>query len=149
MIAGKKVAGILLNVSAEAQQINYAVIGIGVNANIDSSAIASRLGSKLLQQITSIRDELGRDANRLQLAKLLLEKIESCYLELEQNGARAIIQAWKKNSDMLGHRVAVMQNGRTIHQGVAADVNEDGSLLLRTNSSGEVSVVSGDIHVRY
>jgi biotin-(acetyl-CoA carboxylase) ligase len=50
---------------------------------------------------------------------------------------------------MLGHRVAVMQNGRTIHQGVAADVNEDGSLLLRTNSSGEVSVVSGDIHVRY
>jgi BirA family biotin operon repressor/biotin-[acetyl-CoA-carboxylase] ligase len=149
MIAGKKVAGILLNVSAEAQQINYAVIGIGVNANVDSSAIASRLGSKLLQQITSIRDELGRDANRLQLATLVLEKIESCYLGLEQKGARAIIQAWKKNSDMLGHRVAVMQNGRTIHQGVAADVNEDGSLLIHTNSSGDVSVVSGDIHVRY
>jgi BirA family biotin operon repressor/biotin-[acetyl-CoA-carboxylase] ligase len=149
MVAGKKVAGILLNVSAGAEQINYAVIGIGVNANVDSSAIASRLGSKLLQQITSIRDELGRDANRHQLAKLLLEKIESYYLELEQNGARAIIQAWKKNSDILGHRVAVMQNGRTIHQGVAADVNEDGSLLLRTNSSGDVSVVSGDIHVRY
>jgi BirA family biotin operon repressor/biotin-[acetyl-CoA-carboxylase] ligase len=79
----------------------------------------------------------------------LLEKIENCYLELEQNGARAIIQAWKKNSDMLGHRVALMQNGRTIHKGVAADVNEDGSLLLHTNSSGDVSVVSGDIHLRY
>ena len=48
---------------------------------------------------------------------------------------------------MLGRKVAVTQGSRTIH-GVAADVSDDGSLLLRTGE-GDVNIVSGDISVRY
>jgi BirA family biotin operon repressor/biotin-[acetyl-CoA-carboxylase] ligase len=66
---------------------------------------------------------------------------------MEQRGAGTILQKWKKNSDMLGRKVAVTQNSKTI-QGVAADVNDDGSLLLRTDH-GDINVVSGDVHVRY
>src|SRR5919106_1224866 len=42
-ISGKKVAGILIDISTEAEQVNYAVIGVGINANVDSSAISSYL----------------------------------------------------------------------------------------------------------
>ncbi|HEU4605381.1 MAG TPA: hypothetical protein VFS46_04005, partial [Nitrososphaera sp.] len=91
--------------------------------------------------------ELGRSVNRLDLTKALLENLERYYLEMEQSGAVAILQKWKKNSDMLGHKVTVTQNSRTI-QGVAVDINDDGSLLLRTGD-GDVNVVSGDISVRY
>lgn len=144
MISGKKVAGILLDISAEADQVNYAVIGIGINANIDSAAVSARLDGI---KVTSISDELGRSISRLDLTKSLLENLERYYLEMEQRGPGAIIQKWKKNSDMLGRKIAVTQNGKTI-QGVAADVNGDGSLLLHTDH-GDVNVVSGDIHVQY
>ncbi len=145
MIAGKKVAGILLDISAEAEQVNYAVIGIGVNANVDSVAISSRIEDN---RITSIKDELKRDVNRLELTRLLLEKLELHYLELEQRGPAAIISAWRKNSDMLGRKVSVVQSGKVIHQGTAADLADDGSLVIKTDK-GNVSVVFGDIHVRY
>ncbi|HKZ61006.1 MAG TPA: biotin--[acetyl-CoA-carboxylase] ligase [Nitrososphaera sp.] len=144
MISGKKVAGILLDISAEADQVNYAVIGIGINANVDSTAISARLDGV---KITSIRDELGRNVSMLDLTKLLLENLERYYLEMEQHGTIAILQKWKKSSDMLGRKVTVTQNNKII-QGVAADVGDDGSLLLRTDN-GDINVVSGDINVRY
>jgi BirA family biotin operon repressor/biotin-[acetyl-CoA-carboxylase] ligase len=144
MISGKKVAGILLDISAEADQVNYAVIGIGINANVDSAAVSARLDGI---KITSISDELGRSTSRLDLTRSLLENLERYYVEMEQHGAGAILQKWKKSSDMLGRKVAVTQNGKTI-QGIAADVNDDGSLLLRTDQ-GDIRVVSGDINVRY
>ena len=144
MISGKKVAGILLDISAEADQVNYAVIGIGINANVDSAAVSARLDGI---KVTSISDELGHSVSRLDLTKSLLENLEQYYLEMDQRGPDAIIQKWKKNSDMLGHKIAVTQNGKTI-QGVAADINGDGSLLLRTDH-GDISLVSGDIHIHY
>lgn len=144
MVSGRKVAGILLDVSAEVDEINYAVIGIGINTNVDAQAISEHLGGI---KITSISDELGRPVNRLELTKALLENLERYYLEMERQGTDTILRQWKKNSDMLGHKVAVMQNGKTI-QGIAMDVNDDGSLLLRTDS-GDIDVVSGDISVRY
>ena len=145
MISGKKVAGILLDVSAEADQANYVVIGIGINANIDSVAISARLeGIK----ITSISDELGHSISRLDLTKSLLENLERYYLEMEHHGTSVILQKWKENSDMLGRKVTVVQNGKTI-QGVAADINDDGSLRLKIDHGGDINIVSGDIHARY
>ncbi len=145
MISGKKVAGILLDVSAEVDEINYAVIGIGINANVDAQAISARLEG---MKITSISDELGRPINRLELTKALLENLEHYYLEMERRGSDTIIQQWKKNSDMIGRKVIVVQNNKKIAQGIAADVNSDGSLLLRTDS-GDIDITSGDIGVRY
>jgi BirA family biotin operon repressor/biotin-[acetyl-CoA-carboxylase] ligase len=144
MISGKKVAGILLDISAEAEQVNHAIIGIGINANVDSGAVSARLGGV---RITSMSDELGHSVSRLVLAKALLESLERYYAEVEQRGAGSILQKWKKNSDMMGRRVTVTQGNRSV-QGMAADVNNDGSLLLRTDT-GDMNVVSGDISVRY
>jgi len=144
MASGKKIAGILLDISATADQVNYVVIGIGINANVDSATISARLpGTK----ITSISDELGWNTNRLQLTKSLLENLEGYYLGIEHRARGEILQKWKKNSDMLGRKVAVSYKSKTI-RGVATDVNEDGSLTLLTDK-GCIDVVSGDIRVRY
>lgn len=144
MICNKKVAGILLDISAEEDQVNHAVIGIGINANVDASAISTRLNGT---KVTSISDELGHVASRLTLTRALLENLERWYLDIEHRGTGMIVREWKKNSDMLGRKVSVKQNNRTIH-GLAADINDDGSLLLRTDN-GDSNVVSGDINVRY
>ena len=145
-ISGKKVAGILIDISMEAERINYAVVGIGINANIDSSAISSYLEKGI--KVTSLSDELGHKTNILDLTKVILEKLEYYYMELKHCAPNTIIEEWKKNSDILYQKVAVTQNNRTI-QGIAADVNDDGSLLVRTNDCNNIKVVASDIHVRY
>jgi BirA family transcriptional regulator, biotin operon repressor / biotin---[acetyl-CoA-carboxylase] ligase len=145
-ISGKKVAGILIDISMEAERINYAVVGIGINANVDSSAISSYVEKGI--KVTSLRDELGHKTNILDLTKVILERLEYYYMELKRCAPNTIIEEWKKNSDILYQKVAVMQNNRTI-QGIAADVNDDGSLLVRTNDCNNINVVASDIHVRY
>lgn len=145
-ISGKKVAGILIDISMEAERINYAVVGIGINANVDSSAITSYLEKGI--KVTSLSDELGHKTNILDLTKVILERLEYYYMELKRCAPNTIIEEWKKNSDILYQKVAVMQNNRTI-QGIAADVNDDGSLLVRTNDCNNINVVASDIHVRY
>lgn len=149
MIGGKKVAGILLDLSAEADAINYAVVGIGLNANVDASKIKIEM-EEGRPPVTSLQDELGHAVSRLALAKLLLEKLERYCLVLESQGPEAIVEEWRKRSSMLGLPVRVMQRGRLQYSGIAADINDDGSLRVRTDDSGgEVAVVSGDVSVVY
>jgi BirA family biotin operon repressor/biotin-[acetyl-CoA-carboxylase] ligase len=143
MVSGKKVAGILLDLSAEAETVNYAVIGIGINANVEMSKI--KVDREGRPAITSIKGELGRDVSRLRLTALLLEKLEHFYLMLEGKGAAPIIAEWRKRSDMMGKGVTVVQQGKECN-GVAADINNDGSLKVET-AEGELNVVSGDILV--
>lgn len=145
MVKGRKVAGILLDLSAEAETVNYAVIGIGINANVDTSKI--KVDREGRPAITSLKEELGRNVNRLRLTVDLLEKLEQFYVVLEERGPAEIVVEWRRRSDMLGKRVTVVQQGRTV-EGVAQDINDDGSLLLKT-AAGPVSVVSGDVHVSY
>lgn len=141
MINGKKVAGILLDLSAEAETVNYAVIGIGINANFEPSEI--KVYREGRPAITSIKGELGQDVSRLRLTALLLEKLEHFYLMLEEKGAPPIIAEWRKRSDMMGKGVTVIQQGKE-RKGVAADINDDGALQVKT-AEGEISVVSGDV----
>ncbi len=145
MVAGKKVAGILLDLSAEAETVNYAVIGIGINANVDASKL--KIDREGKPAVTSLMDELGHDVNRLQLTKLLLEKIELFYMALEKNGPAAIVAEWCKRSDMMGKKVNVIQQDKR-YDGIAADVNDDGSLRVRT-TKGDMNVTSGDVLVSY
>ncbi|HWS19619.1 MAG TPA: biotin--[acetyl-CoA-carboxylase] ligase [Nitrososphaera sp.] len=144
-ICGKKVAGILIDISMEAEGINYAVIGIGINANVDSLAISSNLEKGV--KITSLSDELGHDTNTLELTKVILERLEYYYMKLKRCAPCTIIEEWKKNSDILHQKVALMQNNRII-RGIAVDVKNDGSLLVRTDDCHNINVVASDIRVR-
>src|SRR5919112_6481570 len=142
-ISGKKVAGILIDSSVEAGKINYAIIGIGVNANVDSSVISSHLEKSI--KVTSLSDELGHKTSILGLTKEVLERLEYYYLELKNCFPHTIIDEWKNNSDILHQKVVVIHNNRTI-QGIAADVKDDGSLLVRTDDDcGNINVVANDI----
>jgi BirA family transcriptional regulator, biotin operon repressor / biotin---[acetyl-CoA-carboxylase] ligase len=145
-ISGKKVAGILIDSSVEAERINYAVIGIGVNANVDSSMISLHLKKSI--KVTSLSNELGHETSIIGLTKEILERLEYYYIELEHRVPHTIIEKWKKNSDILGQKVALMQSNRTI-QGIAADVKDDGSLLVKADNCEDINVVASDIYVRY
>ncbi len=146
MIEGKKVAGILIDISMEAERINYAVIGIGINVNVDSSAISSYLEKHF--KVTSLSDELGHKMSVLGLTGEILKRLEYYYMQLKNDVPQKIIEQWKKSSDIFHQKVQVIHNDCTI-EGVAVDVNDDGSLLVRTDVCDNFKVVASDVRVRY
>jgi len=147
MISRKKVAGILLDISAEAEWVKYAVLGVGINANVDASVISAMINDT--RGITTLRTELGHDVSRLELLRLILENLESNLGLLTREGENEIISAWKKASDMIGRKVSVLQNNGVVHEGVAVDLGQDGSLILETESGRRMTINYGDVRVRY
>ena len=146
MISGKKVAGILLDISAEVDVVNYVVIGVGINVNVNAIALAEKIDRP--QEITSMENELGHKVSRLNLLQLVLENLENYLDVLRRGGGGEIVSAWKQNTDMIGRKVSVSQDGRILYEGVARDLDHDGSLVIDTDS-GKVRISSGDISVRY
>ena len=147
VIDRRKVSGILLDTSTEADKINFVVIGIGVNANIDITKIDSGVRtSSGFYGITSLQNELhGKEIDQFDFIQLLLEKIESYITQLENEGAKEIIKNCKELSDTLGKAVFVKQSTEIL-QGIAVDIDEnDGFLVIETPSGCIHKVVSGDV----
>jgi BirA family transcriptional regulator, biotin operon repressor / biotin---[acetyl-CoA-carboxylase] ligase len=145
VIDGRKVSGILLDTSTEADKINFVVIGIGVNANIDIRKIEPDIKtSSGFYGVTSLQNELhGKEIDNFDFIQLLLEKIEDYVTQLENEGAKEIIKNCKEISDTLGKAVFVKQSTEIL-QGIAVDIDENsGFLLIETPSGGIHKVVSG------
>jgi BirA family biotin operon repressor/biotin-[acetyl-CoA-carboxylase] ligase len=147
VINGRKVCGILLDISTEADKINFVVIGIGVNLNIDITKIDSDIkNSPGFYGITSIQNELhGKEIDKFDFIRLLLENIELYLTQLENEGAKEIIKNCKHISDTLG-KVVIAKQSDEIHQGRAVDIDEnDGFLLIEAPSGCIHKVVSGEV----
>jgi BirA family biotin operon repressor/biotin-[acetyl-CoA-carboxylase] ligase len=148
VIEGKKVAGILIDMSMEAERINYAVVGIGINVNVESLAISSYFEEHI--KVTSLSDELGHKTSILSLTKEMLKRLEYYYMQLknDDDAPQTIMEQWKQSSDIFHRRIQVIHNDSII-EGVAVGVNDDGSLLVRSDGCDSFKVVASDVRVRY
>jgi BirA family biotin operon repressor/biotin-[acetyl-CoA-carboxylase] ligase len=148
IINGKKVAGILAEMSCEADRVNYVVVGIGVNANISVRKIESSIkGTPGYYGATSLMKEKGKEVGRIALVRKILTELERVYLKLEKEGADMIIQSWKDLSATLGSNVTVLQN-EMCFEGKAVDIDYDGALLVKLPNGNIKRIVAGDVYVR-
>jgi BirA family biotin operon repressor/biotin-[acetyl-CoA-carboxylase] ligase len=142
LINGRKVGGILLELSAEPDRTNFVIAGIGVNVNHLSSDLPKRLAAAA----TSVRMEYGKEVSRIKLLTLFLKRFEAIYLDFKKNGLSPQRQSIKKFSSLLGEKVAV-RFGKEKITGVAEDIDDNGSLVIGTGKekkvvrAGEVTVV--------
>jgi len=141
-VGGRKIAGILAELSAEAEQINYAVIGIGLNVN----TTASQLAKTIRTTATSLQIELGHAVSRLELLRDLLRHLERWYERWRRDGFAPIKARWAELSASLGRRVEVV-SGTAKTTGLVADLDDDGALVLRLDSGLIRKVASGDMTV--
>ena len=136
LIRNKKVAGILTEMNAEVDKVNFVVIGIGLNVNNDKKS--------LIAQATSLKQEQGQEISRVVLLQELLRRIENNYLLLEEQGSSEIINKWRNFTLTLGTRVKVDYQNQHI-EGQATDIDADGALLIRKDSGLIQKVSSGDV----
>mgnify|MGYP000986537667 CR=1 FL=1 len=139
-INSKKVCGILTEMNAELDRIQYVVLGIGLNVNIDLKKFSEEIG----ESATSLIKELGRPVDRVKLLKSILTEIEEVYYFFLKKGFPPLCQEVKDLSYTLGRWVHLRQGDKVI-SGEAIDINEDGALILRTKERQVITVVSGDV----
>ena len=141
MMDGRKLCGILTEMKAEQDSVDFVVLGIGINVNTPIK--------QLPKGASSIKEELGRRGvksalSRVELVKKVLEKLEGYYNVLRKEGFEPIIETWKDLSSVIGSRVKVTLPGKTF-EGLAHDINPDGALVVRTESGLLEKVSSGDV----
>jgi len=137
-IGDSKVAGLLLELSAEADTIHYCLLSIGVDVNVAPQELSS-----VPNAVTSISAELGHDVDRASFLARILREFESRYLLLESGEYEAIIREWKSLSCTLDHRVEI-KTMRSTFEGEAIDIDEFGALLIRKDNGKVERVISGD-----
>lgn len=137
-IGDRKVGGLLLELFAEADQIHYCLLGIGVDVNISPGEL---LGVK--RAVTSISAEMGHDVDRAAFLARLLREFESRYLLVESGEYEALTREWKSFSSTLGNRVTINTMKATF-EGEAIDIDEFGALIIRKDNGKIERVIAGD-----
>lgn len=141
LISGKKVGGILLELSAELDRINFVIVGIGVNVNHSPKDFPKNL----TQTATSIKIKLGKKISRLALLTSFLEKFEKIYSDFKKNGLSPQREMIKSFSSLLGKKVS-LKFGKEKIEGVAENIDENGSLVVKTKKGKKV-VTAGEVTV--
>lgn len=135
-VHNKKISGILTEMNAEVDKVNFVVVGIGLNVNNDKKS--------LIAQSTSLKEQLGQVLSRIFLLQELLRRLEINYLLLEDQGNQPIIDKWRLASLTLGRRVKVYYQDKHI-EGCAVDIDKDGGLLIRKDSGIIQKISSGEL----
>lgn len=150
LLRGRKVCGILIESEFMGEGVNYVLVGIGVNVNADLTAYP-----EIAAIATSLKAELGRGVSRESLAAEILNQLETLYLTIQ--AAKPVHEEWRARLDTLGKQVRVSfpaegapppKAGQQVEEGLAEDVDNDGSLILRRPDGSRVSIAAGDVTLR-
>lgn len=136
----KKIGGILTEMSAEADRVNFIVLGIGLNVNA--------LARELPANASSLRKIMGAKLKRVELAKNLLKQLEADYLALKNGEFDTLAESWEEFSATSGRRITATVLGRKIH-GQATGIDPQGALWIRKDNGLQERLLAGDVeHVR-
>ncbi len=142
MIHGKKVAGILTELSAELDQVKYVILGMGMDVNLG----AGEFPPELRKMATSLKIETGQRQNRAELAVKILQELDRDYERVRAGKFEAVADEWEGHCSTIGRRVAIHLGGRKV-QGCAESLDTDGALLLRTQHGHLERIIGGDVTV--
>jgi len=139
-ISGKKVCGILTEAASRGETTEFAVVGIGVNANIDLSSLPEPLRGLT----TSLKEKLKTEIEREEFLSALLMEIERYYNIFAQGKFNSVLREWRSLCSHLGSPVKITSFDETF-EGLAVDVDENGALLVKLRDGTTRRVLSGDV----
>ena len=135
----KKVSGILAQMKASADGIDFVVLGIGINVNIGNNQFPQDIQA----MATSLAIEEGREIDRQELIIRLYENIAKWYKELTQRGFEAIKKKWLNFAPMISQDVQIMFQDELV-SGKALGLDDDGSLIILTVNNETIKIIAGD-----
>lgn len=143
LVKGKKVCGILADLSAEMDRVNYLVLSAGINANHEPADFPEDIKNTA----TSLKIGTGQPVDRAGLVRSCLEMFEHWYYLWLEQGFAPVLQRWKELSVSLNCPVRINTLNES-WEGWAEDIDEDGALLLRLPNGEMQRLVSGEVSLR-
>ncbi len=137
---GRKLGGILTEIEAEIDRIHHVVVGIGINVNTEISSFPR----ELRETATSLFEETGRSLSRQALLRSILLELETLWTGLHRTGFGPIRKAWKDLAITLGQKVRVDKMGQIL-LGEAIDLDEEGSIVIKTEDGSSHRISSGEL----
>ncbi len=141
LVNGRKVAGLLNEMTAETDRVATVVLGFGVNLNMASE----QFPPELRYPASSLFLEGGGRINRIAFTRRLLEELDTLYGRYLGGGYGAIREEWISLCGVINRRVRVDDGGAPTREGVVVGIEESGALLLRRDDGGVESIYTGDV----
>ncbi len=124
-VGSQKLAGILVEGRTLATGATF-VVGIGINVNV----YPEDMPSEVQQTAVSLSIACGRRLDRVELLCWLMHALERWYRDLKSNDSGRIANHWRQLSSTLGHRVALVEDGREA-RGTVLDLSMEDGLIVR------------------
>jgi BirA family biotin operon repressor/biotin-[acetyl-CoA-carboxylase] ligase len=138
----KKICGILTEMSGEIERINYIVMGIGINVNMNNFPV------ELNHIASSLKIETGEEVDRKNLLANILNNFERIYKAfIENDDFSEVINICREKSILLGKEVNIISGQKTT-RAKAIDIDNEGELVVQYEDETFGKVLSGEVSVR-
>jgi len=142
-IIGKKVAGMLVDLSIESNEIDNLILGVGINFKIDSKKLTKSLQStERFYGVTSLT-KTNEKINPIKLVHSFLFELEKVLDLLEHKKPQSIIKGWTKRASNIGKITTIITSDGKI-KGKALKIDNDGALVLAQKGKKQ-RVLVGDV----
>ncbi|MFA5375297.1 MAG: biotin--[acetyl-CoA-carboxylase] ligase [Dehalococcoidia bacterium] len=143
MLHSKKVGGILTEMNAEMDRLDWVIVGIGLNVNTSRKSFPKGVEGLA----TSLMEAGMKSIPRVKLLQGILAEFESLYDELVKSGFESIRAKWKALSNTIGENVVVSMPKENV-TGLAVDIDSDGALILEKEDGNLEKIIAGVVSLR-
>lgn len=143
LLNSKKICGILTEMSAELDEINYIVMGIGINVNMNENDFSE----DLIKKATSLKIECKKDFSRKEILGKILNYFEDMYIDyVENNSLERCINICRNNSIIIGKEVYIKERGQN-NKVKVIDINSEGHLIVEREDASIDEIISGEVSI--
>ena len=141
LIHGKKISGVLTEVNATFNEIDWIVVGIGIDSNLKLEDFSEdiRIGT------TTLTEELPTKVDENELIAIFLNEFEKVYQLYKDGEIETILKDWRDLADTIGKYVNITQTGGKITQGYVVGINHEGSLIIERQDGTLEKIISGEL----
>ena len=136
-VGGKKLSGILIETEFDGDRLAYALVGIGLNVNLDVSGYP-----EIADTATSLRSAAGREFDRADVLHSLLKNLDAWYVRVKSG--KSLTKDWAATLETLGTQVELRWREQVL-EGLAESVDEQGNLVLLRPDGDRTTVVAGEV----
>ena len=136
-VGGRKLSGILIETEFDGDRLAHALVGIGLNVNLDVSE-----HPEIADTATSLRSEAGREFNRSDALHSVLANFDAWYACVK--AGKSLTEDWAATLETLGRQVELRWRDQVL-EGIAESVDDEGNLILLQPDGERTSVVAGEV----
>jgi BirA family biotin operon repressor/biotin-[acetyl-CoA-carboxylase] ligase len=143
LLDGRKLVGILTEMTTTGQRIGHVAIGIGINVHEGREDFPDTVR----ETATSLDLAVGRSIDRGELAAALYDSLDRWYANICGDGTATILRAARVKTATLGKPVTV-DTGDLQWRGTALDLDDDGALLVEDAQGAIQRVLAAEVSIR-